>query len=163
MNSQHEPEVLAVVRASAGRRFLGVGCMAILGLMLVYVALARPAEDFAWQVFLLLIGGLALWLADAMRRATTNAVELTREGLRSTDGEVIARLDDIETLDRGMFAFKPSNGFLMRLKNKAPARWRPGLWWRLGRRIGIGGVTPGSQSKAMAEIMAALMAERAQG
>ncbi len=152
-----DSEILAIVRASPGRRVLGVGAMGILGLLTVYVALARPPDALVWQAFLLLIGGLSLWLADAMRRATALAVELTRDGLRTSDGEVIAPLDQIETLDRGIFAFKPSNGFLIKLKKKAPARWRPGLWWRFGKRIGVGGVTPGAQSRAMADIVTALM------
>ncbi|NBB81601.1 MAG: hypothetical protein GVY36_19530, partial [Verrucomicrobia bacterium] len=91
-----------------------------------------------------------------------HVLELTREELRSTDGTVIARVEEIEHLDRGFFAFKPSNGFLMRLSTKKKARWEPGLWWCLGRRVGIGGVTPGSQSKAMAEIIAALMHQRSE-
>ncbi|WP_338548788.1 hypothetical protein [Roseovarius phycicola] len=150
-------EVLVVVRASPGRRVLGVGALALLGLLAVYVAMARPPGALLWQMFLVVIGGLALWMADAMRRATALAVELTREGLRTSDGEMIARLEDIDSLDRGIFAFKPSNGFLIKLKQKAPARWRPGLWWRMGKRVGIGGVTPGAQSRAMADIVTALI------
>nr|WP_317057386.1 hypothetical protein [Roseovarius sp. W115]MDV2931041.1 hypothetical protein [Roseovarius sp. W115] len=152
-----DSEILAIVRASPGRRVLGVSAMGVLGLLTVYVAMARPPDALVWQAFLLLIGGLSLWLADAMRRATALAVELTRDGLRTSDGEVIAPLDQIETLDRGIFAFKPSNGFLIKLKKKAPARWQPGLWWRFGKRIGVGGVTPGAQSRAMADIVTALM------
>jgi hypothetical protein len=33
----------------------------------------------------------------------------------------------------------------------------------MGRRVGIGGVTPGSQSKAMAEILAALQIQKQNG
>lgn len=149
-------EVLAVLRASPGRRVLGVSAVAVLGLLALYVAMARPPNDLTWQAFLVLVGGLSLWLAEKMRRATALAVELTRDGLRTSDGEVIARLDEIDTLDRGIFAFKPSNGFLITLTQKAPARWQPGLWWRLGKRVGIGGVTPGAQSRAMADIITAL-------
>ncbi len=38
--------------------------------------------------------------------------------------------------------------------------WRPGLWWRVGRRIGVGGMTPASQTKFMSEIIAAMIAQR---
>lgn len=155
-----EQEVLAVIRASMGRRVLGVGVMAALGVLLVYVSLTNPPQNVAWQVFLIVIGVGALWMAERMRRATMLSVEVTRDGLRSSTGEMIAPLETIEAMDRGMFAFKPSNGFLLKLKHKTPARWEPGLWWRLGNRVGIGGVTPGSQAKAAAEILAALMAER---
>lgn len=152
-------EVVAVVRASAGRRVLGLGALAALGILLIYVAFATP-PTFLAQVFLIAVGGAALWLADAMRRATANCVELTETELRDSDGTVIARIEDIEGLDRGFFAFKPSNGFLIKVAQKSDNHWRPGLWWRLGRRIGIGGVTPGNQTKVMSEILAVMMAKR---
>lgn len=155
-----ETEVLAVIRASPARRLIGVAAVAGLGVLVVYTAFARPPGAFGWQAFLLIFGVFALWLADRMRRATALSVELTREGLRTSDGEAIAGLGEIETLDRGVFAFKPSNGFLLTLREKAPRRWQPGLWWRLGRRVGIGGVVPRAQTKVMAEIIEALVAER---
>jgi hypothetical protein len=152
-------EVLAVARASAGRRFLGLSALAALGVLLIYVAFATP-PTFVLQAFLIAVGGGALWLADAMRRATANCVELTETELRDSDGTVIARIEDIEGLDRGVFAFKPSNGFLIKVARKSDNHWRPGLWWRLGRRIGVGGVTPGNQTKVMSELLAVIMAKR---
>jgi hypothetical protein len=158
-NAHGEDEVLAVARASAGRRILGLTSLAGLGVLLIYVAFASP-PTLLWQVFLIGIGAGAIWVADAMRRATASWVELTQTGLRDADGTVIAHLADIEGLDRGFFAFKPSNGFLMKIRTKSSNHWRPGLWWRLGRRIGIGGMTPGNQTKYMAEALAVLMAKR---
>jgi len=155
-----ENQVLAVVRASALRRDLGLSMLGGLGALLIFIAVFRPPASPGWQVFLLGLGVVALWGMERMRRATAQAVELTRAGLRSSDGEVIAPIDQIASVDRGPFAFKPSNGFILRLKSSAPRRWQPGLWWRLGRRVGIGGVTPGAQAKAMAERIAMLLAER---
>ena len=157
--SDHD-EVLAVMQASTGRRVLGVGCLVLLGALLIWIGLTRSFDALAWQLFLVLLGAVAVWMGDAMRRATAQKIELTRAAVRSGDGEVIVAISDIETMDRGLFAFKPSNGFLIKAKTTAPARWRPGLWWRIGRRIGLGGVTPGHQSKMMAEMIAALMADR---
>ena len=155
-----DDDVLAVVRASAPRRFLGIAMLLLLGLLLIYTAVVRPPAVLGWQVFLIGLGALCLWVAERMRHATALAVELTREGLRSSDGEVIAPLDQITSVDRGMFVFKPSNGFIVRLQKSAPRRWQPGLWWRLGARVGIGGVTPGAQSKIMADMLAVMVAER---
>ncbi|MBO27759.1 MAG: hypothetical protein CML61_03205 [Rhodobacteraceae bacterium] len=159
--SQFDPdEVLAIASASPGRRFLGLGSLLMLGLMVIYVALARPPA-FGWQLFLLALGIAAIASAEAMRRSTASRVELTPTELRDGDGTVIARTEDIIGLDRGFFAFKPSNGFLLKTSAAAgPRSWRPGLWWRMGRRIGIGGMTPGNQTKFMSEVIAALMAER---
>jgi hypothetical protein len=38
--------------------------------------------------------------------------------------------------------------------------WRPGMWWRVGRRIGVGGMTPAHQCKHISEIIAVIMAKR---
>ena len=70
-----------------------------------------------------------------------------------SDGTVIARLDNIEKVDRSAFAMKPSNGFLIILKEPGPRVWRPGLWWRLGRRVAVGGVTNGAHTRPMADMM----------
>ncbi|MEM9968086.1 MAG: hypothetical protein AAF755_08310 [Pseudomonadota bacterium] len=159
MRFENENEVLATVRASAGRRILGLGALGLLGVLLIYISLFHPPA-LGWRVFLLLMGIGALWGADLMRRATASAVELTPLGLRDADGTVIAPVEEIEAIDRGFFAFKPSNGFLLKTKAAQPGIWRPGLWWRTGRRIGVGGMTPGYQSKVMAEIIAAMLLER---
>ncbi|MCL6284765.1 hypothetical protein M3P21_14605 [Ruegeria sp. 2012CJ41-6] len=152
-------EVLAVVEASAPRRWLAIFMLGALGALLFYVALATPPA-LGWQLFLIGAGGVSVWLALRLYRATEHRIELTATHLRSSAGDVIAEIADIEGLDRGAFAFKPSNGFLLRTKNPGGRSWQPGLWWRLGRRIGIGGVTPGSQGRFMAEAIATLMAGR---
>jgi len=152
-------EILATANAAAGRRYLGMGMLGVLGLLLIYIAVVQsPALE--WRVFLVALGAAALWMADKMRRATATRIELTETELRDSDGTVIALIADIDGMDRGFFAFKPSNGFLIRTRSGAPNEWRPGLWWRVGRRIGVGGMTPASQTKFMSEIIAAMMAQR---
>ncbi|PSL20034.1 hypothetical protein [Shimia abyssi] len=157
-----QEEILAVVGASAPRRWFGIVVMALLGGILIYFAMSTP-PTLPWQVFLIVTGLAALWLADRTRRATEYMVELTSDGLRSSSGEVIATLDEIANVERGTFAMKPSNGFLVRLKKPRPRRWQPGLWWAMGRKVGIGGVTPGSQSKVMAQMLEALLVEKSSG
>ena len=159
MKFDDENEVLATVSASLGRRVLGLGALFLLGVLLIYIAMARPPA-LGWQIFLLAVGAFSLWGADVMRRATANVVELTPLVLRDSDGTVIAEVDEIESIDRGFFAFKPSNGFLLKTKAAQPRIWRPGLWWCVGRRIGVGGMTPGHQTKFMGEIIASMIATR---
>jgi hypothetical protein len=159
MEFEDENEVLAVARASNGRRILGLTSLALLGLLLIYVAFTQ-SPALIGQIFLIAVGGGSLWLADKMRRATASSIELTPLMLRDADGTVIARIEDIVSMDRGAFAFKPSNGFLLKLKAGAERDWRPGLWWCVGRRIGIGGMTPGHQTKFMSELLSAMMARR---
>jgi hypothetical protein len=147
-----DEDVEVVLAASPGRRVIGVGSVAMLGLILLYLALVQ-SPTFGWQVFMLGFGTLALWLAQRMWRATTLRLELSPAGLRCSDGRVVAPMDEIVGVERGAFAFKPSNGFMVKLSRGAPFAWEPGLWWRIGRRVGVGGVTPGTPAKVMAEIL----------
>jgi hypothetical protein len=34
------------------------------------------------------------------------------------------------------------------------------MFWRLGKRLGVGGVTPGAQTKMMSDMIAAMIMER---
>lgn len=155
-----ENEILATVSASAPRRAFGVGALGVLGLMLITVALSQPPSNPAWAVFLLGFGASALWAAYRMWLVTQERLELTETQLRFSDGTIVAQVSDIQSLDRGMFAFKPSNGFTLKLNGKTPRRWRPGFWWSLAGRVGVGGVTSAPQTKAMAEILSAMIAQR---
>ena len=154
-----EPEILAVIHASMGRRILGIGALYGLSLMVIYVALTQPPA-LGWQIFLIVLGGGSIWIAEQMRRATRFALELTELELRDSSGFVLSRVEDMVSIDRGTFAFKPSNGFLIRLTSGTGRTWRPGMWWRLGSRIGVGGMTPGPQTKFMAEMISAMIAQR---
>ena len=156
-----DEDILAIVEASAARRWMGVILLGALGGLVIYVALASPPA-LMWQVFLIVVGVLALWMADRMRRATESRIELTEVELRSSEGKVIALVADIEKVDRGVFALKPSNGFMVRTSKPGPGAWQPGLWWRLGRRIGVGGVTAAGQTKSMSEILSMMLAQRDQ-
>lgn len=149
--------ILAEVHASASRRVIGISMLVFLGGLLIYVAMDTAPEP-GWQIFLVATGVAALWLATKMVQATRGVLTLTETELRDSDGTVLARIDDITKIDRGMFALKPSNGFTLLLKESGPRCWRPGLWWRLGRRVAIGGVTPGSQTRPMADLIAAKVA-----
>ncbi len=159
MDMDQNEEILAGVGASLGRRFLGVTAMAALGGLLLYIAIVAPPA-LAWQLFLILLGAASLWLAHRMWHATQLLVVLTEDTLRDSSGTVLAHIDDIEAIDRGFFAFKPSNGFLLTTKTPGDRTWQPGLWWRVGRRIGVGGMTPAHQAKAVSEIIAIKLAQR---
>ncbi|MCE8008941.1 hypothetical protein [Aestuariivita sp.] len=147
-------EIHARIEVSQPRRWFGVGMLLFLGALLIYVALATP-PTFEWQIFLIVTGAGALWIGDKMRRATAGSIEMTDDVIRDHNGGLIARLDEIENVERGFLAFKPSNGFLIKTRTPGPRRWEPGLWWRVGRRIGVGGVTSASQAKIMSDMISA--------
>lgn len=151
---------LARITVSGGRRVIGVGAMMLLGSMMVYLAIAAPPAHIGWTGFLIGFGVLAIWVSQVMWRATQRDVILTEEGLVDSAGEVMATMDQIERVERGAFTAKPSNGFVVILKEKAPRAWYPGIWWRMGRRLAVGGVTAGSQTRPVADILSFKLTDR---
>lgn len=142
------------------RRGFGCGVLFALGFLLFYIAIVEPPEGLQWILVLLLIGLASNYAGYMMWHWSGRMIELTDDGLRMSDGTVIAHLEDIRSVDRSFFAFKPSNGFLVTLKTRQPTTWAPGLWWRIGKRIGIGGLTSGAEGKIMADTLATMIAER---
>jgi len=157
-----ETEPRLVLAASPGRRGIGVGSVAVLGILMLWVTLSQPLAP-QWQVAMLAMAAGALWLAWRMWRATAAWLVLERDALVSSDGRVLARMDEVDSVARGAFAFKPSNGFTVTLRSGGPAAWEPGLWWRIGRRVGVGGVTPGTPARLIAEAMQERIARRGGG
>jgi len=153
-------EPLATLSASFLRRAFGISVLLILGGSLLYLSLFRDHSSFMWQGILALMGLTVLYLADWMRRATSGRLMLDRERLYDDTGRTLAMIDEVTKVERGAFAIKPSNGFVLSL-NRAPGRaWAPGMWWRSGKRVGVGGVTSAGQGKFMADMVAAILEER---
>lgn len=156
-DSPHAP--LAELSVSPGRRIFGVAVLVGLALLMLRMALAGAIGS--WLDLLVLAMGLAAAMgAWTMYRATQLSLVLRRDGLYDSEGTCLAPLNKIRSVDRGTFAFKPSNGFLLRTEEKAPRLWRPGLYWRMGRRIGVGGITRAAEAKQMADVLSVMLAER---
>ena len=153
-------DILAEVDPCGPRRWLAVAMLLVLGGLLLYIAFALPPAVFGWQLFLVASGAFSLWFAQRLQSATKKKLYLTEDALQDSDGAILARVDDIVGVDRGMLAIKPSNGFMLKLRNPAPRSWQPGLWWRAGRRLAVGGVTPGRQTRPMADIISLMIARR---
>ncbi|MDF0600138.1 hypothetical protein P1J78_05290 [Psychromarinibacter sp. C21-152] len=153
-------EIIATLAPSQGRRWIAVAMLLVLGGLLLWLAFSTPAAALLVQLFLLGLGLAALVMAELIRRATETWIELTEDGLRDGTGRELCRMDRIAAVERGAFAFKPSNGFLVRLTEPGERAWQPGLWWRFGRRVGVGGVTPAGQGKFMADMIALRLRER---
>jgi hypothetical protein len=146
-------DIVMILAPSVGRRVLGAGSLAALGAILV--SLVFESSGLAQAFFLILailmlVGARRLWLATADR------LELTRTELRTASGRVLTTVANIQSVDRGVFAFKPSNGFLVKLEEPSGSGWCPGLWWQRGRYIGVGGVVRGGEARAMAEFITAI-------
>lgn len=152
--------VLATLGASPLRRMTGVAVVGCLGLFLVWLAMTVPDAGAGFRAFMIAGGGLALYCALRLWHATAARLELTPDMLGASDGRCLAHTDDIQAVSRGTFAFKPSNGFVLTLSDPGTFAWAPGLWWRIGRRVGVGGVTDPASGRALAERIALIVAER---
>ncbi len=160
MSKEVEGEIITAVVPSIMRRAFGVGVLSFAGFLMFYFVLNQPPAGLQWILVLVVAGGVFLWGSYKMWEATGYRIELADGGLRMSNGVVLAHLEDIQAVDRSFFAFKPSNGFLVTLNKSYTNTWVPGLWWRVGKRIGIGGLTSGAEGKIMADTLAAMIAER---
>ena len=151
--------VIAKLEASPVRRGLALIVMVLLGFLLLYLAITTHASFFH-RVFLAVVAAAVLWTARAMQRGTTGHIELRDTGLFFENGQCLSSIDEIIRVERGAFAFKPSNGFVVSLNQKTHRAWAPGLYWKFGMKIGIGGVTAPSDAKFMADTLAVLVAGR---
>lgn len=148
------------LRPSGPRRWFSVGVQGVLGLILLYVAVVQPPAVLGLQVFLLAMGVVALAGCSRAWAAASGTIVLRPEGLVDHTGRVIAALDEVEKVDRALFSFKPSNGFLIKMNTRQGRAWVPGMWWRFGYRVGIGGILPGSQTKLVADTLTAMVDKR---
>lgn len=155
-----DDDIQVRIDASPPRRVFGLVVLTGLGGLLLYLALALPSPGPVWPAVLVVLSAGILWAAVRMHHVTRAGLELTTTELRDTEGTVLAEVARMERVDRGTFAFKPSNGFLLRLDHRAPMAWKPGLYWRFGRRIGVGGILQAAQTKQMADAIAIMIAER---
>lgn len=156
---EEDGEVLAILASSLPRRALAVASVALAGLGVIYGAVTADVAPLS-QALLAVCGCVALWGAGRLWRATGGRIELTAAGLRGGDGAAIAAIGEIESLERGLLSARPSNGFLIRLRRPGRAAWHLGMWWRLGRRVGVGGVSSRAETRFMADRLAGLLATR---
>lgn len=132
-------------------------CLTLLCGVIGFTAIGGSlATVILMAVFMVALLGLgrALFLTDAAR--------VIFDGGRLVDdaGREICRLDEIEKVERGFALFKPSSGFVLTLKAPRGRGWSPGLWWRFGRRVGIGGATPSRAGRNMADALNGALAMR---
>jgi hypothetical protein len=144
---------IATLSPSPFRRAIAVGFIGLLAVLALAVALLTPPVGLGFRLYLIAVGAVAAWLAHRIWRATARSIALRPSGLYDSEGRCLCALDNVVRVERGAFAFKPSNGFVVHLKRPTSAGWAPGLWWRIGRRLGVGGVTPAGQGRAMADLL----------
>jgi hypothetical protein len=155
-----ENEIIGEIEPGIARRFFATGAMGLLGMIVLYLAATNPPAHLGWLAVLLVIGLGCICLSWLMWQASAMTLELTQTELRERDGRLLCKISNVASVDRGFFAFKPSNGFIIRLKTRGTRVIAPGLWWRAGKSLAVGGMTPGSQAKSVADLITILLVER---
>ncbi len=142
------------LQISPFRRKFGTGVLGALGATLLFSAAKSSGAQPIAILVLIILAGLALFACLRFYRATAGKLHLFEDRLETDTGQLVAALDQIITVDRASFSvFRPSMGFYLKLSEPMPRGWSPGLWWRLGRRIGVGGATNPGEGKAMADML----------
>ena len=131
---------LARLEVSPARRGFGVAMQGGLGLFLLYIVAVQPLGNATASLILAAAGFGMLYFAWQFWSSTETGLVLTTEGLFGADGRVFCRFEDIEKVDRGLFAFRPSGGFVIICKQRVKRGWAPGLWCG---RLGGGSVLAG--------------------
>ncbi len=144
-------DVIVKIQPSLGRRLFGVVILGLSALVMLNFIFADITQSAMLKVILFVMSVIFLWQAQANLRFANAALILKREGLFDDQGEQICSLSNIAKVDRGWFTFKPSNGFLLRLHDSEGLKWSPGLYWRIGKNLGVGGAVSPSQSKEMSD------------
>lgn len=158
---QDEAEpVLARLDPSPIRRTIGVFVQIALGVVLISLAVSFPPDQMGLRLGMMLVAGLVFYASYLTWRATTSGLVLTANALRDDSGRLLAEMANVREVSRGAFALKPSHGFSLVLFKGMGFAWVPGMWWRIGNRVGIGGVTPSQPARYMAEMISGMVAER---
>lgn len=145
--------VYARVDVAPARRMLALAILYGLGVFVLYLAFSSLA-GIAGAVVMIAIGAGCLWAGERMRRAADVSILLTENGVETSTGLMLATRDEIAIVNRGALAAKPSTGFTLVLHAPKTRLWQPGMWWRIGRRVGVGGITSAGAAKFMAEQIA---------
>ena len=147
-----------ILRPSQPRRYAAILTLAGIGTILAWQSILGGVLLTRILALVFAIG--AVWLAVRIGQASAASLQLDEDGLSTNDGTLIVALDNIRRVERGPFAFKPSNGFLIVTKSPMRAAWNPGMWWRFGRRVGVGGVTSKADGKRVADRLTLLLKDR---
>jgi hypothetical protein len=129
--------------------------IALIGLsvggLIVYSAMTSASHSIIFKAALLLGGVITLLITLRTYQALGQSIFLTEQGLFLDSGQKLVAIEEVESVNRSAFAFKPSNGFVIVTRQSGQTGWAPGLWWRVGRSLGIGGSTPPAEGKFMAD------------
>ncbi|MEM0977526.1 MAG: hypothetical protein AAGJ34_08330 [Pseudomonadota bacterium] len=154
-----DQETVLFAPISAGRYWFGIACLSLPALFIVF-ALSQGVVTRLWAMgFLMAIASAFLWAAYRMYSVPRAGLLFDGRVLRTEDGLVVAALTDIDVVQTGIFAMRPSNGFSLIMKEADHLPTRPGIFWRQGKMIGIGGILAAAETRAIGRLMQAKLKE----
>ena len=159
-SAQMTDTIEAEMKVSPFRRWFSSWLVSLTAALLLNMAMTTPpasvlGQGLVWgMATLLLIAALKLW------RDTGVSVRLVGTQLEDSHGALIVQIEDVETLTRKHFSFRPSNGFMLSLKREYDPRWCMGLYWRAGKRAAFGGAVSGAEAKKLAEAIERHLSQR---
>lgn len=150
-------DIISILKPSPIRLWMAVLIIGFFGALMLWLAATGAASSIFMSVVFVGISAVSFLAAGRIHGVKDKEIILSRAGLFENDGRTLCRIEEVKEIDRSFFAFKPSNGFAVRLKEPSTRAWVPGLWWRFGRRVGVGGVTGVGEAKAMSDMLVLLL------
>ena len=132
----------------------------IFGLLLfLCYTISKIEEEVTSLEFLLIptIVFLAIWFRSFLQRYSKVGFLINQSGLFNLDGSIVCEIGDIERIDVSPYTFKSANGFIVILKTKSSFKSIPGLYWRLGKRLSIGGLVSKNESKFLSHTLSGFL------
>ena len=125
----------------------------------IYSILAIDREIESSDFLVLLFGVLVGFIFWRYLKRYGNVGFVIKDGsIFLPDGRLLCKLSSIETVDTSPYTFKSTNGFIIRLKERSSLDWSPGLFWKLNKRISIGGLITKSESKWLSTAIITILA-----
>ena len=149
-----EIEELITLKMSKLKRLSGALLIFVLGTTLLFSVYKKSNPGYTvYESLFLLVGLILIFVSWRIGRARLTGIKLTKSGIYDLNDVKLCAILDINYIDRRTFAIKPANGFIIHLKNSAKSFWIPGLCWRIGKRLAIGGMLSKQECKAFANLL----------
>ena len=138
-----------------GRRWFGVFSLGLPALIIGALLVQGAITSLISTVILLVVAGVFGWSAYRMATVPAKGIVFDGKSLETEDGLVLAKMDEIVDVQTSIFAMKPTNGFTLILNSTSKMPTRPGIFWRQGRHMGVGGLLRASEAKSIGKAIQA--------
>ncbi len=142
----------AIITPPQAKRVVATSLLAIGGMGLVYYGTLNYWGRVE-VLFVYVLAMLTLFGCFKFYQNTREELLLYEDRVASSSGELLFEVSNVKSIDNSLLSFKPSNGALIYLKSPMPMKVHYGLWWRVGKKVGIGGCTNRAEVNVMVDII----------